>query len=423
MALLRRSGAALSAVAAAPLLALAWLARPKWRMGLAERLGRVPPAGEDGAIWVHAASVGEASAALRLVDVLRARGHPVRASTTTWTGRGLFAGARPSLTTHLAPLDHPYPVAAALARARPAALVMVETELWPSWIAGAHARGIPVAIASGRLSDVTFPRYRRLGRLFARTFARLAAVGARSEEDARRFAALGVPEERISVTGDLKLEPLAPGPLAADLAAVLGPVPLLAAGSVHPGEVAPLLEAFAAVRAAGRSAALLLAPRHPERFDEIGRTVADAGLVLRRRSALTPDPLAPGEVLLLDSVGELAALYGRARSAFVGGSLVAGVGGHNVLEPVFAGRPVCFGPGTRDAREAVRIVLAAGAGECVSDAKQLARVFLRDLDDVDDADARGAAGRAALVPHEGAGRRAADCIEGLLAPSRRETAS
>jgi len=416
----RRAAAWLAAGVAAPALAVAFVARPKWRPGLGERLGRITP-GEPGAVWVHGASVGEAAAALRLIDELRRRGHALRASTTSATGRALLASARPELAVSLAPLDHPLCVEAALARARPSALVLVETELWPSWIAGAARRGVPVLVVSGRISDVSLPRYRRLGRWLAPTLGRLAAVGARSEEDARRFAELGVARERISVTGDLKLEPLAPAEPPAELAAALSGAPLLVAGSTHEGEEAGALEAFAAVCDAGFDAALVVAPRHPERFERAARLVASSGRPWRRRSAGGAAPLAPGEVLLLDSLGELSAVYGRARAAFVGGSWAREVGGHNVLEPVFASRPVSFGPSTRNAREAVRIVLEAGAGEVVAGPAELSAAWRRDLAEPEAAAARGAAGRRALAPHEGAARRAADRVEALLgvvAPAR-----
>jgi len=409
----RRTAAWLAAGLAAPALAVAWVARPKWRPGLGERLGRIPPAATPGALWVHGASVGEAAAALRLVDELRRRGHAVRVSSTTTTGRALLARARPDLPVSLAPLDHPLCVEAALTRARPAALVLVETELWPSWIAGAARCGIPVLIVSGRISDTSLPRYRRLGRWLAPTLGRLAGVATRSEEDARRFAALGVPHERISVTGDLKLEPLPPQEPAPDLAARLGDAPLLVAGSTHEGEEAGVLEAFAAVCEAGLAAALAIAPRHPERFERVARTIAASGRPWQRRSA-AGGPLAPGEVLLLDSVGELAGLYAHAQAAFVGGSWAPDVGGHNVLEPVFAARPVSFGPSTRNAREAVRIVLESGAGEVVAGPAALAASWRCDLAEPAAAAARGAAGRRALEPHEGAARRAADRVEAAL---------
>jgi len=276
-----------------------------------------------------------------------------------------------------------------------------------------------VIVVSARISDRSYPRYRRFRRWLGPTFARLTAVAARSPEDARRFAALGVPAGRLSVCGDLKLEPPSPAEPSAELVARLGRAPLLVAGSTHPGEEAGAVEAFLQVRRDGLEAALVLAPRHPGRFEAVGRWLASQPLAWRRRSDPTATPLAAGEVLLLDSLGELASVYGCCCSAFVGGSWRPEVGGHNVLEPVFAGRPVRFGPHTENARGAVEILVAAGAGRVVADAEALAGAWLRDLRDPATATACGAAGCTALAPHRGAARRSADRIERVLSEWRR----
>ena len=419
---LAHSRAAFAALLAAPVALVALALRPDWRPGLGERLGRLPAA-EPGALWVHGASVGEIQAAARLLAELARRGHRVRASTTTLTGRALLRGAHPEWPCTLAPLDHPWCVEAALARVRPAALVLVETELWPGWIAGATRRGVPVVVVSGRLSERSFPRYRRFAVWLRPTLRRLAAVGTRGAADAERFAALGVPSERISVTGDLKLEPPSEVPrLAPELAAVLGAAPLVVAGSTHAGEEEAALAALAAAEAAGLAPALALAPRRPERFDAVARAVAASGRRLRRRSALGTTPLAPGEVLLLDSLGELAGLYTRARVAFVGGSLVPR-GGHNLLEPSFGGVPVLFGPSTESAREAAEILLASGGGRRVRDGEELAREVVAALRDPAEARARGASGLRALEAHRGAASRSARLVEEVLERRTRPLAS
>src|SRR5262245_55765145 len=258
---MRAAGHALAALAAAgalPLAAGVLAVRPRARIGLRERLGAHPRA--PGALWVHGASVGEVLAAARLVDALRARGHAVVTSSVTPAGRDVLARARPDVPCHLAPLDHPWCVERALARVRPAALVLVETELWPCWIAAAARRGVPVVLVSGRLSDRSYPRYRRLACVVGPTLRRLAAVGARSDADAARFLALGAPAERVAVTGDLKLEVDAePAPVPADLARLFAALPLVVAGSTHPGEEEAVLAAFEAALAAGVEAALVLA--------------------------------------------------------------------------------------------------------------------------------------------------------------------
>ncbi len=415
MRVLAHSGAALVALVAAPA-ALPLLAlRPGLRTRLSERLGALPDV-PPGAVWIHGASVGEATASLRLHALLRARGYPTLASTITRTGQQTLERREPGLPRVLAPVDHPWCVASALRRARPRALVLVETELWPSWIAAAARRAVPVVMVSARLSDRSYPRYRRVAFALAPTLARLSRVGARSVADADRFAALGVPKERIEVTGDLKLEPAEEQPaLAPDLRAALGGLGWVVAGSTHAGEEEASLAALEVAERAGHRVGLVLAPRHPERVGEVEQLATATGRRVRRRTALGRDAPEPGEVLILDTVGELPALYAQAAVCFVGGSL-APVGGHNVLEPVQAGRPVLFGPHTATAREAVERVLACGAGRRVEDADALAQAVVEELAAPEAAAQRGRAGRAALEEHRGAAQRSADLIESVLEP-------
>jgi len=412
---LGHSVAALSALLGAPLLGAAALARPRWRAGLGERLGAHPGAGASTPpIWVHGASVGEIRAALPLLDALAARGHTVVASTMTVTGRAALRAARPALAAGLAPLDHPWAVARALAHVRPRALVFVETELWPSWVRAAHERGIPSLVVSGRLSERSFARWQRVAGVLRPTLRRYAAIAARSEDDAARFVALGAPAARVGVGGDLKLDAKPPPAPAPELAALLGDVPLVVAGSTHEGEEQAALAALAAAQQAGLPAALVLAPRHPERFARAAELVTAAGRPLRRRSAPGPGALAAGEVLVLDTLGELASLYGRARVAFVGGTL-APVGGHNVLEPAQAGCPVLFGPELANARESAALLLAADAAQRVPDAAGLATAVVAALAAPAEAAARGARGREALAAHRGASERGVALIERVLA--------
>jgi 3-deoxy-D-manno-octulosonic-acid transferase len=344
--------------------------KPAWRVGLRERLGILDGAGEA-PLWIHAASAGEAAAAIRIVGELQSRGERLFLSTTTLAGRERLRAAFPGMPVVLAPLDHPWCVDTALQRVSPRALLLLETELWPVWIAEAARRGVPVVVISGRLSDRSFPRYRRVRSMFAPTLERLAAIGARSELDAQRFVELGAPADRVSVTGDLKLEPLdRPTPLAPELARMLRGCRLFVAGSTHEGEELAALQALAGCDDARVQANLVLAPRRPERAASLERMVREMGRAVRRRSAGPDTPLSPGEVLILDSLGELPALYREAEVAFVGGTL-APIGGHNLLEPLHAGCPVVFGPHVENVREATGILLRSGAGECVADADRL----------------------------------------------------
>lgn len=423
MSVLRQLGASLTAALVLPVAGTLLIARPALRVGLGERLGGA----SDGAapdvrraVWIHGASVGEIGAAARLAERLEAHGLVVQTSTSTTTGRGVARRLHPARPCRLAPLDHPWVVSRALGRLRPRAVALVETELWPCFVAGAARAGVPVVVVSGRISARSFARYLRALPLFRPTLARLAAVGARSAEDAERFIALGVPAPRLRVTGDLKLEPPDVSPqLSADLAVALAGPPLLVAGSTHPGEEDAALAALASAERAGLAAALVLAPRHPERFHTVEALVRRAGHPLVRRSALPGRALVPGEVLLLDSLGELPSVYASARLAFVGGTF-ASVGGHNVLEPAFVGRPVAFGPATQNAREASALLLESGAATRVDGPGALADAFLGALRDAARADARGEAGRRAVALHRGGAERSAALIVETIAAAERK---
>ena len=413
---LRQAVAALTALAGVPLGACVVALRPAWRVGLRERLGVLESDGEAH-LWIHAASAGEAAAASRIAAEFRGRGEALFLSTTTVAGRERLRAGFPGVAVALAPLDHPWCVDAALDRVRPKLLLLLETELWPIWIAAAVRRGIPVVVISARLSDRAFPRYRRAQALFAPTFLRLSAVGARSELDAERFVSLGVPRERLSVTGDLKLEPLAESPgLAPELRRMLKGRRLLVAGSTHEGEEIAALRAAAACEDAGLEINLVLAPRRLERVPAVARIVRQEGRALRRRSEGPDTVLGRGEVLLLDSMGELPAVYREALLAFVGGTL-APVGGHNLLEPLQAACPVVFGPHLENVREAAEILQRSGAGEQVADARDLPPRVVALLRDRSGARVRVAAGLAELERHRGSTQRSIELVERVMRAS------
>lgn len=412
---LAHSLAALSAVTAAPLLLGAMALRRDLRVGLRQRLGIIRPPGA-GRVWVHGSSVGEALAALRLVDSLRAGGRDVFASASTPTGRQMMRSVMPELSCAIAPLDHPWCVAAALSRVEPTGLALVETELWPTWIAAAKRRGIPVVVVSGRLSDRSFPRYLRVRRLLGPTLRRLDAVGARSDLDAARFVELGVPEERVCVTGDLKLEPPeGVATLAMDLVRAFSEVPVIVAGSTHPGEEEPAHQALIACERSGLRAALVVAPRHPRRAELLERELRAAGRRVRRRSRLQGGPLESGEILLLDTLGELPAVYAAASAAFVGGSL-SPVGGHNLIEPIFAGCPVVFGPHVHNVRVHAELAESSGAGTRVASSDELSRALVELLRDPEARRERVARGQEALASHRGTARRTSALIDDVLGP-------
>lgn len=388
---------------------LVLLIRPGLRAGLSQRLGGLPLQ-QPGRVWVHGASMGEAQAGAALLSALADLGVRGFGSAATRAGHETWKRVAPGIPSSLAPLDHPFCVARALARVQPSALVLIETELWPSLILVAKSRGIPVWIASGRLSDLSFARYRRFRWFMEPIMARLDGVAARSQIDADRFSFLGVAVERICVLGDLKLDPaLARAHLATDLVRATSLVPILVAGSTHPSEERAMLDVLEACEQRGHEIALVIAPRHLERLGEVERTIRTSGRRLHLRSQLSGARLANGEVLLLDSIGELAALYAAGSLAFVGGTL-ADVGGHNLLEPLFEGCPVLFGPHVQNVRESALLAQESGAGFSVSSAVALADAVVALIADPKDCRERGAVAKRFLESHRGSAVRVAEWL-------------
>ncbi len=355
--------------------ALAFIAMPFLRLwsavaggetaaSLRERLGDLPGGLPRGAIVVHAASVGEVTALAPFFRALTAPGggrRPVVLSLMTPAGRRRARDLYPFPVIQ-APLDAPAPVRRWLDRAVPAVLVIVETELWPVWLRAAAARG-PVVWVNGRISDRSWPLYRLIRPLMAGVLSRLSLLAVISERDRRRAIALGARPNRVRVTGNLKVDALIPAapPLGIPTGA------WLVAGSTRPGEEEAVLAAFTRVRARVPRARLCLAPRHLARAPAVERLVRAAGFTVHRRST---GGAGRADCLLLDTHGELAAMYRRARVAFVGGTL-APVGGHNVLEPALAGAPVVFGPYTANVREHAAGLVRAGGGFRVRDPRDL----------------------------------------------------
>jgi 3-deoxy-D-manno-octulosonic-acid transferase len=355
----------------------------KYKASFRERMGSLPAAlqrGPSRSIWVHAVSVGEVLTARVLVDGLKRRfpGWSVFLSTTTVTGHEV---ARRSVPTadglFYAPFDFPGPVRTALTRLDPALLVLVETEIWPNLIHEARRRGTRVAIVNGRLSPRSFPRYRRLGGWLRRVLGDVDLFLMQGEPHAERARALGAPDARVRVTGNLKFDALPePGTAPALLALLRGEGPLWVAGSTAPGEEAVVLEAFRSVRAQVPGLRLLLAPRHAERFGEAVEIARTAGFQTVRRTELQDGWR--GEVVILDTLGELSRVYALGTVVFVGGSLVPS-GGHNVLEAAAAGKPVIVGPHMENFQEIADQFLAADALVQVRDAAGLAPAVLRLL--------------------------------------------
>jgi 3-deoxy-D-manno-octulosonic-acid transferase len=414
-------------------LALPWFlwkgrATGKYFRTFRERMGQLPVylnVDGDRSIWVHAVSVGEVLAVRPLIPALKERfpRHRVFVSTTTMTGNAVAQkSVRGMDGLFYAPFDWPGPVRKALATLNPSLLLLVETEIWPNLIHEAHARGTRVAIVNGRISERSFSRYRLVRRWLARVLSEVDLFLMQGEPHAERIRAMGAPPERVQVTGNLKFDAVeagrAPEGLARLITTGLGRGrsgwPLWVAGSTVTGEEELVLRAFHKVRERVPEAALILAPRHPERFPEVPGIVEAAGFRCLRRSELEPRPWGRGDVVLLDTLGELAQVYAFARVVFVGGSLVPS-GGHNILEPAGAGKPVIVGPHMENFREIFGAFRAAGALVQVEDAAGLARELLSLLTDEVRNREVGERGRAVVERNRGALERTVSALEGLLA--------
>ncbi len=418
---LYRTAVHLALPVAAPLLWLRDRATGKSRPPLPARLGRGLPAVAPGGLWVQAVSVGEVEIARRVLAELERRAPELGVLLTATTATGLALARRTvgdRHPVHPCPLDLPGPVGRFLDAVRPSAVVLVETELWPELLHQAGRRGIPVAVANGRLSDRSYRRYRRVRALLAPLLEPVTAVLARSAADAARFAGLGIPAARIRVTGNVKydLEPdPAPLPWAGRLVAWTAGRPVMVAGSTMEGEEETVLAALERLDADTRPF-LVLAPRHPERFEAVARLLRGRRVALARRTDLGAAPERP-DVLLLDTIGELARAYRLAAVAFVGGSLVP-TGGHNPLEAAAWGVPVLTGPHVHNFREVYAELLAAGAVRVVSGAEELAAALAAWLDEPRAARAAGEAGRRVVEANRGAAGRTAEAVLRLARSGR-----
>jgi 3-deoxy-D-manno-octulosonic-acid transferase len=411
------------------ILALPWFlwkgrSTGKYLRTFRERLGRLPVylnVDGDRSIWIHAVSVGEVLAARPLVPALRERfpNHRLFLSTTTMTGNAVAKkSVRGVDGLFYTPFDFPWPVRRVLDVLNPSLLVLVETEIWPNLIHEARRRGTRVALANGRISPRSFPRYLRVRRLLASVLPEIDLFLMQGETHAERVRAMGAPPERVQVSGNLKFDAVEPGKLPERLARLIQggttPRPLWVAGSTVGGEEELVLSAFHRVRERVPQARLLVAPRHPERFDAVPPLVEAAGFRCLRRSALDPAAWRDGEVLLLDSLGELAQVYALASVVFVGGSLVPS-GGHNILEPAVAGKAVVVGPHMDNFQEIADQFRSESALVQVASADDLGREVSALLLDEERRRALGARARALVGRNRGAVRRTADALSSLLA--------
>ena len=399
----------------------------RYREGLGERLGRVRERlhsvyGKP-IIWLHAVSVGEVLAVSRLVHEIDTDfpGFRLLISTTTRTGQELARTRFGFERVFYCPLDLPWAVQAYLKALKPRMLILAETEFWPNLLDGCFRRDTPVVVINARISDRSWPRYQMLRRLWRPILGRLTRVLAQTEVDAQRLIALGCDPQSTSVSGNLKFDVRAaqPAKAASLLKAHGGGLRFFVAGSTLDGEEAALLAAWPRLLAAQPSLIMVLAPRHPERFAAVAALLRSSGMAWSRRSDWernsTIAPLKAGQIVLLDTIGELASVYALAAVSFVGGSLID-AGGHNPLEPAQFGVPIIMGPYYANFR-AITDDLRAHDAIRIAPQDELADSIVALLSNPSDAQAMGERALHVFEQQAGATARSIAVLQKLLDPS------
>jgi len=400
----------------------------KYRSGFAQRLGKVPAClavagtGPRRVIWIHAVSVGEVMAVSGLVEEMRRNfpRHRVLVTTTTDTGQELARARFGEENVFYFPMDFGFAIRPYLRILQPELVVLAETEFWPNFLRLAHASGSHIVVVNARVSDRSWPNYRRFRRLLEKMLAPVDLFLAQTEQDRARLESIGAAAGRVEVAGNLKFDvsPSMPPAIVETLrrslaAEAAGPV--VVCGSTVEGEEPPLVKAFENVRVEHPRAVMMLAPRRPERFDDVAILLQQLGIRCCRRSLWQGEPLAGG-VFLLDSIGELAALYALADVAFVGGSLVPR-GGHNIIEPAQHGAAILVGNHTENFRDIVALFQSRDAVRIVS-LSELPLTLMHLL--AHDAERRALGRRAAetMQSQMGATARTLEALKLILADSR-----
>jgi 3-deoxy-D-manno-octulosonic-acid transferase len=401
----------------------------KYVASLPQRMGYLPLSfnmdGEQ-SIWIHAVSVGEALTARPLARDLRARYPRLRIflSTTTMTGQAIARRIQEIDGVFYFPFDLGVFVRRTLDIVRPRLFIMMETEIWPNLLHECRKRGIRTAIVNGRLSQRSYPRYRFVRGFMARVLDDVDGFCLQSEESARRFIDLGANPGRVTVTGSLKFDSLEmPSPTLQTRPRdrvlryfrIPATRPVIVAGSTMKGEEAMVLSAFRRVRAAVPNTLLILAPRHVERTNEAQQLAREEGFKVLRRSELAIDAEPRADVVILDTIGELATVYQLATVAFVGGSLVE-TGGHNILEPAVFGKPIVFGPHMSNFAEIATAFVSNAAGVQLRNDRELAETMVALMTDPVRRARLGAAARALVEANRGAKDKSLAVLTALLPP-------
>ena len=413
----------LALIVSTPWWLLQMLRHGKYRTGWGERLGRVPQrllrdAGRP-TIWIHAVSVGEVLAISRVVEELEAHlpGWRIVVSTTTDTGQKLARQRFGENNVFYLPLDLPFAVRPYFQALSPKVLVLAESEFWPNLLHWARLSGAAVAVVNARVSDRSLPGYLRFRKLLRPVMQNVDLVLTQSEEDARRVVQIGAPPDRVHVSGNIKFEVKLPA--MSDIVGQFGNTiqregigPVMVAGSTLEGEDAMLLDMFRSIATEYPGALLILAPRHPERFNAVADLLASSGIRFQKRSQWDSSKPIAGGVFLLDTIGELASLYEFADLTFIGGSLVPR-GGHNVLEAAQFGKAILVGPHTENFRDIIDIFRRADALRVVT-TQSLAPTVLQLLENHDERAALGQRAFEVMHSQQGATERTVKALLGLL---------
>jgi 3-deoxy-D-manno-octulosonic-acid transferase len=405
------------------ILALPWflltgVLRGKYLVNLPDRLGVYKHRAEAHDLWIHAVSVGEAIAAKPVVDAIRALrpDTSIVFTTTTLTGQAQAKRLFPEATVTYFPFDFAFAVRRFLRHHSPRVFATMETEIWPNVTRLAREEGMRLILANGRISDRSLPRYRAFRAVVASVLRKYDRILAREETDRERFVSIGAPAERVEVSGNVKFDYLAdeaPLEIAPQLERLFRGRQVLVLGSTMEGEdemLLPEIERFLAEH----HAFVVIAPRKPERFELVAGLLATSSLRFVRRSELENRAGAEADVLLLDTLGELARMYRYAAVAFIGGTLVP-TGGHNPIEPAAAGVPVCFGPSMSNFREIAEVFLRSEVAAQVESAADVIDFAGAMFDNTAMRNAWGERARRTVLQNRGASDRTARRIVELLA--------
>jgi 3-deoxy-D-manno-octulosonic-acid transferase len=398
----------------------------RYRTGWSQRFGNVTrrdPARK--CIWLHAVSVGEVNATRTLISGLRSRMPDCELVMSVTTDTGFAQASKlygSDMSVFYYPYDFSWIVTKALARIRPAAIVLMELEVWPNMAQAARQMGIPLIVANGRLSERSFPKYRMIKWLTRRMFSDCSAILVQTQEYADRFIELGAPAARVKVTGSLKYDTAEiadslPGADVIQQKLVIGPEPLWVAGGTGNDEEAIVLDAYREVKTKFPDLRLAIVPRKPERFDEVAELIKTKGFAFVRYSMMRRRDdkayLPPQAVILVDTMGDLRKFYSLASVIFVGRSLVP-MGGSDMIEAAALGKFTMFGPHTFNFAQDAEMLLAAGGATLVRDGKQLAQRTAQCLSDTKAAAETAARGREVIRNNQGATARTIDAIVALL---------